>query len=121
MKRGLAALVLMLSGLAACVGAPPGMVPDSQLDFDRTFAAARGALLDQKLSVTQQDLRHGTLEGRDGKRGVSASLRPMPDGTIRVSFAPLGDDGVADAALLERVADSYNQRMAAGSKLWTSW
>jgi hypothetical protein len=113
--------VLALSGLAACVGAPPGTVPNSQFDFDRTFAAARGALLDQKLSVTRQDLRHGTLAAVDGARGVSASLRTMPDGTIRVSFAPLGDASAADAALLERVADSYNQRMAAGSKLWTGW
>ena len=123
MKHGLGvlALALSISGLAACVGAPPGTVPNSQLDFDRTFAAARGALLDQKLSVTRQDRRHGTLEGMDGTRGVSVSLRTMHDGTIRVSFAPLGGDSAADAALLERVADSYNQRITAGSKLWTGW
>ena len=96
-------------------------MPASQLGFDRTFAAAREALLDQKLSITRQDSRHGNLEGVDGKLGVAVSLRTLPDGTIQVSFTPLGDDSAADAALLGRVADAYNQRIAAGSKLWTGW
>lgn len=121
MKFGLGVLVLALSGLAACVGAPSGTVPDSQLDFDRTFAAARGALLDQKLSVTKQDRRFGTLEGVNGPQAVSVSLQTLRDGTIRVSFTPLGEASAADAALLERVAASYNERVAAGSKLWTGW
>ncbi|MEO7854721.1 MAG: hypothetical protein ABIR94_21095 [Rubrivivax sp.] len=121
MKFGAGALVLALSGLVACVGAPPGRVPDSQLGFDTTFAAARAALLDQKLSVTRQNRRYGTLEGVNGNLGVAVSLDTLLDGSIRVSFTPLGDDKAADAALLERVADSYNQRMAAGSKLWNGW
>ncbi len=104
-RAGLAACALVLGGLGACVGAPPGKVPASQLGFDRTFAAAREALLDQKLSITRQDSRHGNLEGVNGTLGVAVSLRTLLDGTIQVSFTPLGDDSAADAALLGRVAD----------------
>ena len=114
MRLGVAALVLALvaslSVLSGCAD-QPGRVPDSMLNFDRTFDAALGALVDQKMVVTQQDRRRGTIEATAGKAGINVTLSNMLDGTIRVNFDPQGDMS-ADPGLLQRVTDSYNQRMS---------
>jgi hypothetical protein len=110
----LAALLLALAALATlggCASAQPGRVPDSLVGFDRTFDAAMGALIDQKMTVTQQDRRHGNIDAKAGNAGIAVSLRTLPDGAIRVSFEPQGDAS-ADPGLLQRVADAYNARMS---------
>jgi len=108
---GAAALFLALAGLAGCVGAPLGTVPDSLASYDRTYDAALGAMVDQKLVFSVQDRRNGTIVGERDGDGITATLQPQYDGTIRVSFKQRGASP-ADAGLLKRVVDSYNTRMS---------
>ena len=112
---GSSALWLALLGLGGCGSAPPGLVPDSYLSYDRTFDAARGAMSDQKMTLSLQDRRSGKIVGTVNDTAITAVLLPQLDGTIRVQFA-VQDPPPADAALLGRVVDSYNVRMS-GAKL----
>ncbi len=107
----LAALLLALAGLVGCVGAASGTVPDSMSSYDHTFDTALGAMADQKMTFSQQDRRQGMIVGAVGGVTITATLHPMPDGTIRVSFKQQGE-AAADPGLLKRVVDSYNERMS---------
>jgi hypothetical protein len=113
MRRSLAtaALVAALGGLVACVGTPPGTVPNSLSSYDRTFDTALGAMTDQKLDISQQERRLGTIVGTLGEVSITATLQPLFDGTTRVTFKQQGE-APADPGLLKRVVDSYNERMS---------
>lgn len=114
MRSCVAALMLALatlSMLGSCASAQPGRVPDSLVGFDRTFDAAMGALVDQKMTVTHQDRRHGSIDAKAGNAVVAVTLRTLPDGAIRVAFDLQGDSS-ADPGLLARVTDAYNARMS---------
>jgi hypothetical protein len=110
-----AALVLALAGLAACSSGRPGTAPvtaqDSQLSYDRTFDAALGAMADQKLVFSVQDRRNGRIVGTLDGESITATLEPMPDGTLRVNFVSPGETP-AGTALRQRVIGSYNARMS---------
>jgi hypothetical protein len=108
---GAAALFLALAALSGCVGAPPGTVPDSLASYDRTYDTALGAMADQKMVFSLQDRRNGTIVGELNGDTIKATLQPLHDGTIQVSFRPQGAPH-ADAGLLKRVVDSYNTRMS---------
>jgi hypothetical protein len=110
------ALSAALVGLAGCVGAPPGKVPDSLVSYERTYATALGAMADQKMTFSVQDLRNGRIVGSANGTTISAVLEPQLDGTLRVLFADQ-DATPADPALLKRVVDSYNERLRAAAKL----
>ncbi len=114
MSSCVAALMLALAALATlggCASAQPGRVPDSHVHFNRTFDAAMGALVDQKMTITQQDRRHGSIDAKAGSAVIAVTLRTLPDGAIRVAFEPQGDSS-ADPGLLQRVTDAYNARMS---------
>ncbi len=106
----LLALVWM-TGLAGCAGPSAASVSDSQLTFDRTYDLALAAMADQRLTFSVQDRRQGRIVGSADGLTLVASIEPIVDGTTRVSFAPQGNSA-ADAALLVRVTDAYNGRMA---------
>ncbi|HYN62466.1 MAG TPA: hypothetical protein VET87_23425 [Rubrivivax sp.] len=108
---GVAALWLALAGLGGCVAAPPGTVPDSLGSYDRTFDTALQAMVDQKLTISHQDRRQGTIIGSLGGTTIAATLDVLYEGTIRVVFKQQGETP-ADPALLQRVADAYNARMS---------
>lgn len=107
---GVVALCLALAGLGGCVTAPPGTVPDSLSSYDRTFDTALQAMVEQKLTISHQDRRQGTIVGSLGGTTVAATLDVLYEGTIRVVFKQQGDTP-PDPALLKRVADAYNARM----------
>ena len=97
-------------GLAAgCGTAPPGVVDDSQLSFDRTFNAAFGAMSDQKMVVGEQDRRHGRIVGTLDGDTITATLAAQHDGSIRVRFAQQGEK---NPELLKRVVEAYNARVS---------
>jgi hypothetical protein len=106
---------LMLLGLAGCSSSPfamaPGQVPDSQLSFDRTFDMAVAAMADQRITFSEQDRRQGRIVGSVDGSTLVTTVRPMRDGTTRVSFEPQGHTP-ADEALLLRVSNAYNERMS---------
>jgi hypothetical protein len=117
--RGLTArlmlALLMLLGLAACsnnpLAVPATRVADSQLSFDRTFNMAVASMADQRMLISEQDRRQGRIVGSLDGITVVSSVRPMVDGTTRVTFNAQGQTP-ADTALVERIASAYTERMA---------
>jgi hypothetical protein len=112
------ALLLGLCGavLAACGTSAPPTHFDSMAGYNRTFDAALGAMADQKMVFSVQDRRNGRIIGEVGGETLTATLQPMPDGALRVSFVPQNDSPAA-MALQQRVADSYSARMSGQSIL----
>ncbi|MDM0110817.1 hypothetical protein QTI66_01580 [Variovorax sp. J22R133] len=86
-------------------GAVPVAAPTS---FDRSFAAAGGAMRDQGLAISVEDRSSGTIVGQQGAGTVTATLRQQADGSVRVQFDATGP---RDPALMDRVSQSYNARM----------
>ncbi|MBN8509544.1 MAG: hypothetical protein J0L57_13160 [Burkholderiales bacterium] len=111
----LAAVFGLLGGCAGTSARPPTPAPtspiaESHLSFDRTFDLARAALSDQKLAIEKQDRRTGVIVGTDGAVAVTATLEPIREGPIRVTFRQQPEG--ADPALLQRVIAAYHARMA---------
>jgi hypothetical protein len=105
-------LALALStGLAGCASPSTGNLPDSHLSFDRTFDITLAAMADQRLTFSEQDRRQGRIVGTVDGSTVVATVRPIPDGTNRVSIEPQGE-GPEVIALAARVSDAYRERMA---------
>lgn len=93
----------------ACVVYEP--VPAYQpSSFDRSWAAAIGALQDQGVTITEQDRVGGVVRGTRGAVTATASVRMQADGRMRVEFTTKGATG-ADPALAERISASYERRM----------
>jgi hypothetical protein len=103
--------LLVLAGLGGCASPQPGRVPDSLLSFERTFDMALGAMTDQRMTVSEQDRRNGRIVATSDGSTLVATVEPIRDGTVRVSFQAKGDSP-ADEALLTRVSSAYNARMA---------
>lgn len=81
------------------------MVPAS---FDRSFAAASGAMRDQGLTITTEDSASGTIVGGLAGDTVTATVHQQADGTVVVQFH---SRDARDPALLQRVSDSFDRRM----------
>ncbi len=115
---GRRALLLGLCGalLAACGTTAPPTHFASMAGYNRTFETALGAMADQKMVFSVQDLRNGRIVGEVGGETLTATMEPMLDGTLRVSFVPQNDSPAA-LALQRRVADSYSARMSGQSIL----
>lgn len=78
--------------------------------FDRAWAAARNALLDQGVRVTQEDRGTGTLRGNKSGIEVLALVRTQADGSVRVEFKTVGATAV-DPQLIEAISASYDRHM----------
>lgn len=90
---------------------PPPAYPVSvaaPASFDRSFAAAAGAMRDQGLAIGTEDRAAGMIVGSAGSATVSASVRQQADGSVRVQFDAAG---ARDPALIERISRSYDARM----------
>ena len=101
----LCAAVLALSG---CYYVPPAYPVQVPASFDRSFAAASGAMRDQGLAVNVEDRGSGTIVGTLGGATVTASVRQQADGSVRVQFDA---NGPRDPALIDRISRSYDGRM----------
>ena len=104
------ALILAAVALAACVVYEPVPVPQGPSTYDRSWAAAIGALQDQGVAISEQDRASGVVRGTRGSVTVTAVVRTQADGRVRVEFNTAGGGG-ADPGLVERVSESYNRRM----------
>ncbi len=95
--------------LAACVYHPVPVsyapVPSTS-KFDRSWSAAIGALADQGVLISTQDRGAGIIQGKHKGTAVSGDIRHQGDGSVRVQF-----DTSGDAALIQRITNSYNSRM----------
>ena len=98
---------LLLSG---CYYPPPAYPVSvaSPASFDRSFAAAAGAMREQGLAIGTEDRAAGMIIGSAGSATVSASVRRQADGSVRVQFDATG---ARDPALIERISRSYDARM----------
>ncbi len=81
------------------------MVPAS---FDRSFAAASGAMSDEGLAITVQNPATGTVVGGLDGATVTASVRQQADGSVVVQF---NSSDARDPTLLQRISRSYDRRM----------
>jgi hypothetical protein len=105
------AIAAFLQPLTGCVVYEPVPVsapsqPTPQQRFDRSWAAASGAMYDQGVNVTTQDRGSGVIRGERGGVTVTAVVETRPDGRIQVKF-----DSAGDPALVQRVSESYERRM----------
>ena len=109
--RGLLALGLCTSLLAGCTyyGVAPG-APATASTFDRSWSAARGAMLEEGVRITEEDRSTGTLRGDRSGIGVLALVRTQADGSVRVEFKTVGATTV-DPQLIERISASYDRQM----------
>jgi len=105
-----AAAWALATTLSACYYVPvaPTVVPGAPASFDRSFAAASGALRDQGLTVTSEDRNTGTIVGKLEGGTVTASVRQQADGSVRVQFDA---NGMRDPGVIDRVSRSYDRRM----------
>jgi len=104
------ALAAALGAVAGCVVAPypyPAPAPGPS-NYDRAFSAAAGALRDQGLSVTVEDVGRGVVVGQTGTSSVQANVQRQADGTVRVQFDALAPQ---DPTLADRISRSYDRRM----------
>jgi hypothetical protein len=111
MKRVLLAATCCcaLLALSACpYYVPAGTVVMKPASYDRSFAAAAGAMGDQGLAITVQDPAGGTIVGRLDTTTVTASVRQQADGSVQVRF---DSSDTRDPTLLQHVSSSYDRRM----------
>ena len=88
-------IVSTLLSLGACVVYEPVPVssqPTLQQHFDRSWAAAAGAMSDQGLTITSQDRGSGLIQGERGGTTITAALQTLADGRIQVTFNSKGAD-----------------------------
>ena len=96
--------------LTACVYDPYYNQPTTQQRYDRSWAAAAGALTDQGLTITGQDRGSGVIRGERGGVAVTATVETLVDGRVQVKFNSTSPQGV-DPGVVQRVSDSYDRRM----------
>jgi hypothetical protein len=96
--------------LAGCpYYAPPvGTVVMTPASFDRSFAAASGAMSDEGLAITVQNPANGVIVGGLDGSTVTASVRQQADGSVVVQF---NSSDARDPTLLQRISRSYDRRM----------
>ena len=106
-----AAFIGVLATPACTYYVPPPtttVVPGAPASFDRSFAAASGAMRDQGLTITTEDRNSGMIVGKLDSGTVTANVRQQADGSVRVQFDA---SGVRDSGLMDRVSRSYDRRM----------
>jgi hypothetical protein len=96
--------------LSACVVYEPVPTYQSPPVFERSWAAAIGALQDQGVTIIEQNRATGTVRGTRGAVGVVATVGTQADGRVRVEFNTSGATG-SDPDLANRISASYNRRM----------
>lgn len=102
LSRRLAAVLLMVLGLAACVAYEP--VPVDPMEAP--WRAAVGAMEDNGLAVVTADRGTGTIRGTRGNAEGTIAVRMRNDGRVGVEINSRGEPG-----LTQRLTDSYNRRM----------
>ncbi len=113
MKQKILFLVLAGTLFAGCTyyQTAPGVTTTTPTSgFDRSYAAAVGALEDQGVPITFENRSAGIVRGTRSGIDVTANVRTQADGSVRVEFNTAGATA-NDPELINRVTQSYNQRM----------
>jgi hypothetical protein len=111
--RGLFAAWMCMGLIAGCTyyEVAPGVYATTPVStFDRSWAAARNALQEQGVRITQEDRSTGTLRGDRSGIPVLALVNTQADGSVRVQFSTVGATSV-DPQLIERISASYDRLM----------
>ena len=111
--RILVAWSLGLGLLAGCTyyQTAPGVYTTAPVStFDRSWSAARNAMLEEGVRITQEDRATGTLRGDRNGIAVQALVNTQADGSVRVQFGTVGATQV-DPQLIERISSSYDRLM----------
>ncbi|WP_236597415.1 hypothetical protein [Paraburkholderia kirstenboschensis] len=99
--------MLLLAG-CSYYAVPAGTVVTTPASFDRSFAAASGAMGDENLALTVEDRASGIVAGVLGGSSVTATVRQQTDGSIIVQF---NSSDARDPTLLQRISSSYERHM----------
>ena len=99
---------LWLGGCVVYEPVPVSSQPTLQQRFDRSWAAAAGAMSDQGVTVVAQDRGSGMIRGERGGTTITAMVETRPDGRVQVTFNSKGAD---DTGIVQRVSESYDRRM----------
>ena len=113
MKRCLLALIFAVVLIAGCSyyqTAPGTYVTTPVSSFNRSWAAAIGALQDEGVRITSEDRGAGIVRGTRDGINVTANVRTQADGSVRVEFNTSGATE-RDPALIDRISQSYDRRM----------
>ncbi len=111
--RCLLLLAIVTSLIAGCTVyevAPGAYVTVPPSTFERAWAAARNAFLDQGVRITQEDRATGTIGGTKNGISLAAYVRTQADGSVRVEFNTVGATSV-DPQLIERISQAYERYM----------
>ncbi len=89
----------------------PGVYsPSPPTSFDRSWAAAVGALGDQGVRITAEDRSTGVVRGTRDGIDVVGNVRTQADGSVRVEFNTSGATA-RDPTLIDRISRAYDYRM----------
>jgi hypothetical protein len=102
--------ITLIAGCTVYNVAPGVYATATPTTFDRSWAAARNALLDQGVRITQEDRATGTLRGTKSGIEVVSLVRTQADGSVRVEFRTVGATAV-DPQLIEAISASYDRYM----------
>lgn len=99
-------------GLGGCTyyQTAPGVYAPTPKSFERSWSAAIGALEDEGVRIVSLDRAAGKASGHRGDIGVTATVRPQADSSVRVEFSTSGNTA-ADPTLIDRITQRYNTRM----------
>jgi len=106
----LVAIVSAFLSLSSCVYYEPVPQPTLQQRFDRSWAAAAGAMSDQGVTTAVQDRGAGVIRGERAGVSMTATVETLADGRIQVAFSSPGSTST-DPGLVQRVHESYERRM----------
>jgi hypothetical protein len=111
--RAAAALAIAAGAAAGCTvyqTAPGVYAPYPPAGFDRSWAAAVGALEDQGVRITAEDRGAGVVRGTRDGIDVVGNVRAQADGSVRVEFNTSGTTA-RDPTLIDRISRAYDRRM----------
>jgi hypothetical protein len=102
----------LLLGLQGCTyyQTAPGVYAPMPSTFERSWSAAVGALEDEGVRIVDLDRDAGRARGSRGDIGVTATVRPQADSSVRVEFSTSGNTA-SDPTLIDRITQRYNMRM----------
>lgn len=103
-------VMMLITGCTYYQTAPGVYTTTPPSKFDRSYAAAIGALEDQGVRITLQDLSAGVLQGHRSGIEVTTNVRTQADGSVSVAFSTSGATS-KDPDLINRITQSYNRRM----------
>ena len=105
------AATCLFSGCVVYEPVPVASIPQNATQrFDRSWAAASGAMVDQGMTIVSQDPGAGVIRGTRGDITIVATVQSLADGRVQVKFGSTGATD-ADPGLIHRVSESYERRM----------